>query len=399
MRLLLGDLLWLVLLLGGAAGLWLARGSPGGGRSSFLGDPRWVFVPWALYTLLTAAIFHVELRYRLPLYPVLLPYAAWALAGGLRPGRLAARRSSWRALAAGLTCALLVGLTLLHRPYIGEAWRLGWKHLRLWQASRALAGGDPASARRAANSALAWDPGSALARVALARAELQAGDRQAALAALEAAQEALPAHPYAHLLRGALLRAQREAGPARAELSYETASLEDLQRWAWSAFEPISAPPDALDVGGGLDLGFVRGFFAPEEGGFRWSGAVSEVVLAVPRGGAARLDLRLASGRPAGAPEPAVVVLVDGRELGRVEPGQAWRTYSLPIPPDFARPREAVVVTIRSDTARPRDYDRASPDNRALGVMVDRVELVAGAAGPTSTPGMIREAARRDPKI
>jgi hypothetical protein len=110
LRLLLGDGLWIVVALGGVVGLWLAPTKDEGhkgttyrastkasagiedrgvtifhprssipGRWSVLGGSRWLFVPWALYTLLTALIFHVELRYRLPLYPVLLPYAAWML--------------------------------------------------------------------------------------------------------------------------------------------------------------------------------------------------------------------------------------------------------------------------------------------------------------------------------
>jgi len=77
LRLLLGDGIWLVLLLAGVAGLWLAP--PADQRWPAFADPRWLFVPWALYTLLTALVFHVELRYRLPLYPVLIPYAAWTL--------------------------------------------------------------------------------------------------------------------------------------------------------------------------------------------------------------------------------------------------------------------------------------------------------------------------------
>jgi 4-amino-4-deoxy-L-arabinose transferase-like glycosyltransferase len=384
LRLLLGDGLWLALLLGGAAGLWLAptdngqrtgddeRCSTIARRSSIAGDPRWTFVPWALYTLLTAVVFHVELRYRLPLYPVLLPYAAWVLVQAGRGGTRLLASLAPGLVGAVLTCLLLVGFTLLHRPYVSEAWMLAWKHARLWQAERALARGDGAAAQAAARAALGWDGESALARVALARAALLGGDQAAARAALDAAIAVLPAHPYAHLLRGALLRQQGQPDAARPELTYETASLEDLQRWAWQAFAPLAPPPALLDVGGGLDLGYVRGFAAPEAGGFRWSSATAELMLAAP-GGPARLELRLASGRPPGAPPPTVIVLLDGRELGRIQPAQDWRTYSLPM----TAPPGPVVLRLRSTTFRPRDYDRASPDNRALGVMVDQVQVVA----------------------
>ncbi|HEX9371432.1 MAG TPA: glycosyltransferase family 39 protein, partial [Roseiflexaceae bacterium] len=198
LRLLLGDGMWLVLLLAGTAGLWLAPTDDGpfdsaqgrrrmtdaagpqvagrrsqkddprrlvapsplrrvganGWRSS-VRDPRWLLVPWALYTFLTALLFHVELRYRLPLYPVLAPYAAWALAQVAgRRSQVAGRRSqsivtpsprhpvTLSAVGAAMTCLALIGITLLHRPYARETWMLARKHAQLWRADRALAGGD-----------------------------------------------------------------------------------------------------------------------------------------------------------------------------------------------------------------------------------------------------------------
>ncbi|HEX9439229.1 MAG TPA: glycosyl transferase, partial [Roseiflexaceae bacterium] len=270
-----------------------------------------------------------------------------------------------------LTCLLLIGLMLAHRPYIGETWMLAWKHARLWQAERALAGGDAPSARSAAQAALVWDADSALARVALARGALLEGDRRAALEALDAAIAALRAHPYAHLLRGAILRERGDDQQARKELAFESNSLEDLQDWAWRAFAPVAPASAAADVGGGLDMGFVRGFSLPENGAFRWSGGVSQVQLLGPSV-AARLDLRLASGRPPGAPLATLIVSADGRQIGRLQLTGGWRTYSLPL----ARPAGLFVLTLSGDTFRPRDYDRTSPDDRALGVMVSRVEII-----------------------
>jgi hypothetical protein len=261
---------------------------------------------------------------------------------------------------------------LLHRPYLAESWMLARKHTRLWRAEQTLARGEAAGAQVAAQAALDQDGDSALARVALARAALIAGDQPRALGWLDASIDALPAHPHAHLLRGAILRAQGQQQAARAELAFEGSSLEDLQGWAWRAFTSVAPAPPTLDVGGGLDLGFVRGFSLPEEGALRWSSAESEIMLLVPPG-ATRLDLRLAAGRPPGAPPATLVVSAGGRELGRIQPQSGWRTYSLPL----SHPAGPLVVTLRSDTFRPRDYDRASPDDRALGVMVGHVAVVA----------------------
>ncbi len=400
-RLLLGDGLWLVILFGGVPGLWLAQEprtknqeSLGTGQFSALGsrfsDPRWLFVPWVLYTVLTALVFHVELRYRLPLYPALLPYAAWFLVrvADCRPVLSAVEGlqiADWnkrqfkiknlksKIALAFLTCTLATGLMLLNRPYIAESWMLAWKHADLWRAQRALARGDSAGAQAAAQAALDWDSDSALARVALARATLMAGDQPRALDWLDSAIKVLPAHPHAHLLRGAILRAQGQLQAAREELAFEGSSLEDLQGWAWRAFAPAARATSTLDTGGGLDLGFVRGFAPSEDAAFRWSSGESEIMLFAPPG-ATGLELRLAAGRPPSAPPATLVVLADGRELGRIQPQNGWRTYSLPL----SHPAGALVLTLRSDTFRPRDYDRASPDDRALGVMVGPVAV----AGP-----------------
>jgi hypothetical protein len=165
---------------------------------------------------------------------------------------------------------------------------------------------------------------------------------------------------------------QGQAQAARFELAFENNSLEDLQSWAWRAFSPAAPPTTVLEVGSGLDLGFVRGFSLPEAAGFRWTTAESEILLLVPPR-ATQLDLRLASARPLGAPRATLVVLADGRELGRIQPQGDWRTYSLPL----SHAAGPLVLTLQGDTFRPRDYDRANPDDRALGVMVRRVQIIA----------------------
>jgi tetratricopeptide (TPR) repeat protein len=256
--------MWLLLLLGGAAGMWLFR-EPVGARAaargswfsvlgSSLADPRWLFVPWALYTLFTAMLFHTELRYRLPLYPVLLPYAALALARITRWRAQGSIRSNVQIIGAMVTVAALVGMTWLHRDYAAESVMLARKHWQLAQAARALSAGDAQGAQLAASAALALDPESALARVALARAALAQGDRPAALAQLDAAIGALRAQPYAHLLKGALLREAGDRASAAAEFAYEASSRDDLQRWSWDAFAsfitiPASVPVGAADLG------------------------------------------------------------------------------------------------------------------------------------------------------
>ncbi len=361
LRLILGDGLWLGILLGGAAGLWLAP------------TRRWTLViaaPWTLYIALSSLIFHVEPRYRLPIYPALIPYAAWLIAR-LSAWRMPTQRRMPAIMAAGATCAALVAITLMHRPYVSEAWRLAQKHFYLWQASRAFDRGDMDTARTAAGAALHLDERSALARVVLARADLANGDADAALDTLNAALTAIPDHPYAHLLRGAVHRLHGSERAARRDLEYETASLEDLQRWAWDVFRPIAPPQDDLDIGH-LDLGYVRGFHFAEHG-FRWTTDHAEILLAARSGG--MLELRLNGDRLPGASLPEIIVCIDGTEVGRMAVPQGWHTVRLPLPPGAADDGQAL-VSIQSTTYRPRSIDRASPDNRPLGVAIDRARIV-----------------------
>jgi hypothetical protein len=259
---------------------------------------------------------------------------------------------------------------LLHRPYVSEAWMLAWKHARLWQAERALERGDAPAAHSAAQAALERDAESALAHVVLARSALLEDDQAQALDALDTAIAVLPAHPHAHLLRGAILRAEGQNDTARSELAFEQNSLEDLQSWAWRVFGPLAPAPAALQVGGGLDLGYVRGVWLVDQAGYRWSQAEAQIALQVPAG-TVQLELQLAGGRPAGAPPATLVVMADGRELGRLQLDNGWHTYRLPL--DL--PPGPLVVTLHSPTFRPRTYEPASPDDRALGVMVGPVAL------------------------
>lgn len=366
-RLVLGDGLWLLILLAGVIGMGqhTAQGEkPRSVWAWFLhtfSQPRWLLLPWVLYVTLTTLIFHVELRYRLPLYPALLAYSGLMLTSRQRP--------AWPGLLAALFC---LSITLLHANYPALAWQLANKHFHLARAEAALSRGDADSAERATEAALEWDSDSALAQVALARAALARGENQTALAYLNAAIKLLPAHPYAHLLRGDLLRLQGETKAARQDLDYESSALEDLQTWAWERM--ISPPPSELNLGDGLDLGFIRGFhqLATEETGFRWSQGTAYVRLHAAAG-AQQIQIRAASGRPDGSRTPLWVRL-NGQVVGTIMLSAEGDTYRLNLPQPISNPGE-VVIMLESHTFHPRDYDRASGDGRRLGVQIATVIL------------------------
>jgi 4-amino-4-deoxy-L-arabinose transferase-like glycosyltransferase len=368
LRLLLGDGLFVLVLLAGAAGLWRVRW-----RSD---DPRWLPGAWALYILFTSLLFHVELRYRLPLFPVLLPCAALVVAsafagrGASHPPPLPLPRRLISFIVHPVWLILL--LILLHRPYPLLAWQLGLKHLHLARAEHALEVGKPEAAREAARAALEHDEESVLARVALARAALLRGEPSRAEELLRQAIAILPAHPHPHLLLGDLLRQRGSSAAARRELAYETATLQDIQAWAWQRF--TTPPSPALNVGGGLDLGMVRGFHAARENTpGRWTTDRAYLRLARPPR-ATSLCLRMASGRWPDKPPTRVQVAASGA-TEQFSVGAGWRDYCMQLPAADTGETSPLVVALRSETFTPREDDPISSDGRTLGVLLDRVEV------------------------
>jgi hypothetical protein len=337
-------------------------------------------------------VFHVELRYRLPLYPVLLPYAAFTLA---RLPRVRALRLTRQSAIAALSVLLILGLLLLHRPYPVLAWHLAWKHGHLVRAEHSLQAGHTLPAVRSARAALQHDPDSVLARVAWAQAMLMANDTAGAAAMLHEASDLLPDHPLPHLLLGHLLREQGRLDAARQHLAYETASLQDVQAWTWEHVALLTPPPAELDIGNGLDLGWIWGFHAAEanEGvTWRWTTGWARLRLSVPSGastehaglcdgyapGDVLLLLRMASGRPPAAPAPLVrisTIPATTQPLETIRVAPTWQAYLIKMPQPAADQR-SIIVDLRSSTFTPRDYDATSADGRTLGVMIDRAQLV-----------------------
>jgi tetratricopeptide (TPR) repeat protein len=304
------------------------------------------------------------MRYRLPLYPLLIPYAA--LAFNARPKF---PPKGWAILLPPLTLLL----TFAHAPYPLLAWQLGWKHYYLAEGEAALKRGELFLAEKAAKQALLKDSESALAYVLLAQTFIQKGEREAAEKMLREALKVKPAHPYAHLLLGDLLRQRGDFQAAQKELSAETYSLEDLQTWSWEEF---SSPwPQKVLLGSGLDLGFIKGFhLSTERMPYRWTKGAALIRLKVAGAQTKLLQLQLASGRPVSAPKPLLEVEIEGKKVGSFPVAAEWRTYHLLLPKEVA---SKTVLSLQSNTFTPRTYDPTSSDGRRLGIKVGKVEILA----------------------
>jgi hypothetical protein len=356
--LLLGDGIWLVVLLAGCMGVCLAPSNPGSGF-----DWRWVVVPWLLYGVLTVLVFHYEPRYRLAIYPVLWAYAAWWLC---HPGRLL----GWRWGLSLLVVGLLAGLTVQAGAYPHQSWRLLRKHMALAQGQSALVNQQYDLVPVHARHALEFDPHSALAYGQLAEMALAQQQWGEALRWAEAAQMAVPDHSWTRLLRGVALRELGEYDAARRDLAAETTTREAVQERLWQVMPHWQRPPARVEVGAGLDLGWVRGFYAAEPDGGRWSMATAEVRIMVPSG-ATHIHVVMQANRPAGPDQAQVRLQVGDGVPVFADVARTPTTVVVEVPRAW-RGRE-VVVRLHTDTVRPREYDRASPDGRSVGVRVVEV--------------------------
>jgi hypothetical protein len=137
-----------------------------------------------------------------------------------------------------------------------------------------------------------------------------------------------------------------------------------------------------LDVGVNDDLNVVR-FHAKERHGngttFRWSRDVSYISLMDIPAAARSLTIVMDDGRrPASVPKAEVQVALDDRVLGSATVGPDFHAYTFAIPADVATEAaaRAVPARLRLSTTiwRPKAVIGV-PDDRELGVMVDKVEV------------------------
>lgn len=137
-----------------------------------------------------------------------------------------------------------------------------------------------------------------------------------------------------------------------------------------------------LDLGTMDDLHVVR-FHAKEQTAervtFRWSRDVSYVVASGVRPEHRSIALRLNDGRRPPNIAPAVIsVAFDGREIGTATVTDGFHEYTFVLPADLgaaaAAREDPALLKIAVNTWNPRRA-LGTPDDRDLGVMVDRIEM------------------------
>jgi hypothetical protein len=345
---------------------------------------------WLAYFVGVTMLTHGESRYRHFFLFLLIPYAGVGLMTILQrlssPKPLLARRQSslvgrqpegsqaalprtttsvrkfpannwWAVLA--ICPALLVGYTFL-RAYPYDYARNGAaRSIHRMLGDWALGRGDLPAAEIAYRNALLAEP-TPDGWLAMARLHAARGEREAQADALRAARSLALSYPLPHALLGDLLRSEGRAAEARQAFVGRYTAEQDMLRWSWKYLSP--APLARIEVGDGLDFGYLAGFGNAEElagAKARWSGARSHLRLP----GTARLiRLRVAAPWPNGQTGTAQLCAE-----GQCQPlilDREWRIVTLLLPPATGQLRE---IELRSPGA-------LAPDGRVVGVLVDWYE-------------------------
>lgn len=325
----LDDLLYVVILLAALLGLIVSPPHP---LKSLTG--LWV----ALWVLMSFVFFAVT-RFRLPVVVALIPWAGAGITALRAPSLLLEpfkRLGVVSRVASGLAVASIVLLVV--PPISVQDTLLGvqrWSQQAPYRAAELLLKQNKVDAAIAeyqkANTEISDT------RYGLAAALLQSGQPDAALAQLQADEPTERVEPY--IIRG---EAAREAGNLASARSFfnsrtmQVSAVEALD-WAWDHLRP---PPVAqIELGSGLDMGYVRGFYGPEKDdsgrSFRWSSDNAAIRgVQSPTGS----SIIWSGWRPAGleAATPVLEWSVDGNleedtVTGiKLENSLAWTTTAVP---------------------------------------------------------------------
>lgn len=368
LALVLDDGLYLLILASALAGMLLMPRR----------DARLLFAGWLVYIITVTLLTHSEGRYRQFLFPSLIPLAAvcWSLGWWRSAPRIR------RVAAVGLGLVALLPLTSY--PYVWAGTNLS----RAWFESigdRAMQRGDYLSAQRAYQRGAGIDPGSADILLKAGLAFDRAGDLASAIKIYGNVAALWPAYISSSARLGdALRRAGQEEDARTAFLGFYSDPMQ-ISDWAW---EHLESPADQLlQIGDGLDAGFVQGMYKDEtidNREVRWTSERAALRLAAYSEGSL-VRLRLAAPRPDGRPV-VVQVCLDGSTCQAVEAGLQWRTIEILAPPLCRAgpqcatdgPPATLKVTISAPAFSPAhtlvaksQAGSSTSDTRRLGVMLD----------------------------
>jgi 4-amino-4-deoxy-L-arabinose transferase-like glycosyltransferase len=323
---------------------------------------------WVLLWVLIAFIFFAVTRFRLPIVALLVPWA------GVGAAMLASRESVVAhflvlsrqvklALLAGMLAigvvvlpALPVGDTLLGVERWGQQapFRQGEALLRDNKPQEAIA------QYKQANQELIDT------RYSLAAAYLQTGQTQEALAQLTGNEP--PDRYEPSIIKGEAARMAGDLTSARSLFNARPVQVagDEALVWAWDHLRPPVT--NTLDIGSGLDVGYIRGFYAPETDNagisFRWTGTQARI-----RGfcGAGN-SIEWSGWRPGGQAKVAARCLDGAPAEFTLTNSQDWETTAVELAGNLDGGQTEPGLYFHTD-----GFIGAGSDPRLLGVRVSRI--------------------------
>jgi 4-amino-4-deoxy-L-arabinose transferase-like glycosyltransferase len=318
---------------------------------------------WIAYFVGVTMLTHGESRYRHFFFFLLIPYAGIGLAALLSLARTTFRVTSapgkyaWFALAC--LPALFVGYTFLRAYPYDYAINGTMRSTQRLIGDTALARGDLPAAESAYRQALAAEP-TPDGWIAMARLHAAQGEQELQADALRAARSLSLSYPLPHALLGDLFRRQGRDEEARQAFIGRYTAEQEMLKWSWNYVPPPAV--NRVEVGDGLDFGYLAGFYNAEElaaSRARWSGPQAHLRLP----GDARI-IRLRAAAPWPDEQLGSAQLCAAGHCQTIELRREWRTVTLLLPPAQGQLRE---VEIRSPGA-------LAPDGRILGILIDWYE-------------------------
>ena len=348
--LVLDDALYFMIALTGIAGLGLylahaARAQLPRRLMAVLASPAALHSAWLLYTIVTILLTHGEGRYRHFVFPVLIPYAAWLLAG------------RWKG---NLRTSVSVAPLLVSVPLLALSAFVGYTVLLSYP--RAWAGQNLARGWYAQRAEMAWNAGNAAQALALDQQALDvqrtpdgwlrlgdhahaSGDDGRALKAYRSAVGLQADYPPAVAKLGDFLRATGDLAGARQAFQPNDLDQQQVTDWSWTTLQPVFT--DTLAIGAGLDFGYVAGMYPAEQlqaTPARWTSERAMIRFGTPPTAPATivfLHLRLAAPHPDGAPVAAEAC--SRRSCVALTVGPEWRVYTVPLALATGDPLEFVL--------------------------------------------------------
>lgn len=325
--LLLDNVLYIVILLLAICGFALAGPTP----------LKWLTAGWVLLWVVMSFIFFAVTRFRMPVVASLLPWAGLGMAALLRLGH-------WRGtglltrVASAVAALVIVVVVVLNVPVEDTLTGIdAWQRQAPYREGERLLG--DGRVQEAVESYRRADLNVADTRYGLAAALLQLGSVDEAMSVLRPNEPGDRYEPP--ILGGQAARMRGNLDTARSFFNARVVQVagDEALRWAWDHLRPESV--QSLELGSGLDVGYVRGFHGPEKDAsgrsFRWS--IDRAEVRGISGGLCTLDWN--GWRPSGLP-PAEVILTPTNSQGNDMSGlmkmalsnsPEWSATRIPSPP------------------------------------------------------------------